>query len=165
MTDSSVLSPFQHNNHSHARCLGAALTKAETACAKRGLRLTPLRRRVLELVWGSHEPIKAYDILENLRSEYKRPAPPTVYRALDFLREEGFVHKIESLNAYVGCGEPGHAHSGQFLICGRCCEVAEIDDSEIVGLIAVKARELGFEIAGQTIEVSGLCAACRERDR
>ncbi|MFQ5660167.1 MAG: Fur family transcriptional regulator [Gammaproteobacteria bacterium] len=160
MTDSNILSPFKEHHHSHSQCLGMALAKAETTCAERGLRLTRLRHRVLELVWGSHEPVKAYDILEHLQREKKRAAPPTVYRALDFLQAEGFVHKIESLNAYVGCGEPGHSNTGQFLICRVCGEVAEIDDNDIVGLIASKAQQLGFVIENQTIEIDGLCAEC-----
>ena len=128
---------------------------------ERGVRLTALRRRVLELVWGSHEPVKAYDVLEQLRDEIRNAAPPTVYRALDFLQEEGFVHKIESLNAYIGCGEPGHGNRGQFLICSSCAAVAELDDADIVKLIAAKASQLGFVIESQVIEVKGLCAECR----
>ena len=108
---------FPLGKHQHASCISDALRAAEKTCKERGLRLTPIRRRVLELVWASHEPVKAYDILDILRSERDSAAPPTVYRALEFLLGEGLVHKIESLNAYVGCGEPGHADAGQFLIC------------------------------------------------
>ena len=161
MSRHNVLSPFPESSHAHSRCLKTAVGKAEQACQARGVRLTSLRRRVLELVWRSHEPVKAYDLLGRLRAERQGAAPPTVYRALDFLRAEGFVHKIESLNAYVGCGEPGHPSSGQFLICRRCGEVAEMDDPEIAGLIADKARQLGFASQRQTIEVGGLCADCR----
>lgn len=160
MVRQSVLSPFPESSHAHSRCLKVAVGKAELACRMRGVRLTRLRRRVLELVWRSHEPVKAYDLLERLRAERRGAAPPTVYRALDFLRAEGFVHKIESLNAYVGCGEPGHPGAGQFLICRRCGEVAEIDDSDIAALIANRARQLGFASERQTIEVGGLCGDC-----
>ena len=161
MTSSYVLSPFKDRNHAHASCLSTALAKAESTCVERGLRLTKLRRRVLELVWVSHLPVKAYDILDHLRRDSKGAAPPTVYRALDFLREEGFVHKIESQNAYIGCGEPGHDNAGQFLICRDCGEVAELDDADIVSMIASKAITLGFVVEDQTIEVKGLCAECR----
>ena len=113
MSATHVVSPFPRMNHSHARCRATALARAEKSCAERGTRLTELRRRVLELVWRSHEPIKAYEILDHLHSKPRRAAPPTVYRALDFLRREGFVHKIESMNAYVGCGAPGHASGGE----------------------------------------------------
>ena len=124
------------------------------------MRLTPIRRRVLELVWASHEPVKAYDVLDILRSERDSAAPPTVYRALEFLLDEGLVHKIESLNAYVGCGEPGHADAGQFLICAECGEVAELDDLELARLIQQKARQMGFAIAEQVVEIKGSCAEC-----
>lgn len=161
MERKQILAPFKGANHAHAHCLKSALTKAELVCQSRGLRLTQLRRRVLELVWGSHEPVKAYDILEDLGTKHKRAAPPTVYRALEFLQEEGFVHKIESMNAYVGCGEPGHSSASQFLICQQCGEVAELDDDEILGIIAKKAKSLGFHIDNQTVELKGLCNACR----
>lgn len=155
-----MLTPFNHPGHPHGLCLTAAIRKAETACARRGTRLTALRRRVLELVWRSHEPVRAYELLEVLRGEKKGAAPPTVYRALDFLQAEGFVHRIESMNAYVGCGEPGHDNTAQFLICRKCGTVAEMDDAEIGKLIAAKAGSLGFTIKRQTIEVEGLCTSC-----
>lgn len=156
-----VLRAFKTRRHAHTRCVTDALAAAEAACLRRGRRLTALRRRVLELVWASHGPVKAYDVLERLREERARAAPPTVYRALDFLQAEGLVHRIESLNAYVGCGEPARAHRGQFLICRCCGTVAEMDDAEVSALLAGKARRLGFELHGETIELSGLCAHCR----
>lgn len=158
-----ILAPFKGANHAHARCLKAALSKADAVCQSRGLRLTQLRRRVLELVCDSHEPVKAYDILEHLGTRHKRAAPPTVYRALEFLREEGFVHKIESMNAYIGCGEPGHHSASQFLICHQCGEVAELDDDEILEVMIKKAEVLGFHIDNQTIELKGLCIGCRSK--
>ena len=156
-----ILAPFKSANHAHARCLKSALTKAESVCQARGVRLTRLRRRVLELVLGSHEPVKAYEVLEQLGTQRKRAAPPTVYRALDFLQEEGFVHRIESMNAYIGCGEPGHQGASQFLICHKCGEVAELDDDEIFAVIFKKAKRLGFRIDDQTVELKGLCKSCR----
>lgn len=136
------------------------MARAKADCARQGLRLTAVRQRVLELVWGSHKPVKAYDILDVLRNEQKGAAPPTVYRALDFLQQHGFVHRIESLNAYVGCGAPGHNNTAQFLICHQCRMVAELDDTDIGSLIADKADRLGFSIRHQTIEVQGLCMQC-----
>lgn len=162
VTDTRVVSPFPGADHVHARCLRGALSAAESACAREGSRLTPLRRRVLELIWSSHEPVKAYDLLEQLRTENRSAAPPTIYRTLDFLREHGLVHKIESRNAYIGCGRPGHGPASQFLICNRCGDAAEIDDGDIIELIAARANALGFTIQAHTIEVTGLCAACRE---
>lgn len=161
MTSKSVLMPFQDDRHAHDDCLRDAMRAAEAVCQQRGLRLTALRRRVLELVWRSHEPVKAYDVLDRLRQEHQGAAPPTVYRALEFLQTQGFVHRIESLNAFIGCGDPKESHDSQFLICRGCGEVAEIDDSEIMRLLSRKARQMGFSIDNGTIEVKGLCAGCK----
>ncbi len=161
MPSNTVILPFKVSGHSHGHCLDAAVAKAEKVCHDRGLRLTPLRRRVLELVWGSHEPVKAYDILDQLQERNKKAAPPTVYRALEFLQQQGFVHRIESLNAYVGCGEPGHSSNSQFLICRCCGEVAELEDPDIIGLIKTRAGDLGFISDSQTVEVTGCCGKCR----
>jgi Fur family zinc uptake transcriptional regulator len=117
----------------------------------------------LELVWSSHEPVKAYDILDILRDEHSGSAPPTVYRALDFLQEEGMVHRIESLNAYVGCGAPDHNHVSQFLICQSCGAAAEMNDTEIRNLIADKAADMGFKIDREIIEVNGICSQCSDK--
>ncbi len=161
MSKRRILVPFKKRAHNHKRCIDAALVEAQATCERAGLRLTPLRRRVLELVWGGHAPVKAYDILEDLRRETGSAAPPTVYRALAFLLEAGLVHRLESLNAYVGCGGPGTPHVGQFLICRRCSAVAEIATPAIVSALIADARRLGFAADRQTIEVKGLCAACR----
>ena len=155
-----VLREFTQGRHKHANCVTTALHAAVASCRQEGQRLTPLRKRVLELVWSSHEPVKAYQILDVIRHEKSGAAPPTVYRALDFLQQQGLVHRIESLNAYVGCGAPGHAGSGQLLICRDCGEVAEIDDQEVIDLLATKSRNLGFEIFSPTIEIKGRCARC-----
>ncbi len=150
------------DSHDHATCVGTALGRARALCDARGVRLTPLRERVLELVWSGHKPRGAYAILEDLAEEGgRRPAPLTVYRALDFLVEQGLVHRIESLNAYVGCADPGTAHTGQFLVCERCGNAAELDDPRIAKAVAEAAGALGFQVTRQTVEVAGLCPACR----
>lgn len=149
-----------HAGHDHAAERADALDKAEALCRARGTRLTELRRRVLELIWASPRPSGAYAILEALRQE-RRAEPPTVYRALDFLIENRLVHRIESLNAYVGCGHPDAPHSGQFLICTRCHGIAEIEDEAIDGAVHARAERAGFAISGQTIEISGLCHSCQ----
>ena len=161
MAESSVVSSFKRSNHNHRRCIDDALRIAEALCAERGVRLTVIRRRVLEMIWERHEPVLAYDLLAQLRNEQPRAAPPTVYRALGFLQQQGLVHRIESLNAYVGCANPARSHSGQFLICSECRSVAELDDNAIDELIAERARAAGFETDTQTIEVRGRCPACR----
>lgn len=168
MAKNEVLEPFHGQTHDHAHCIDEALHAADTICAEAGARLTPLRKRVLEMVWQSHEPVRAYDLLDHLRDERRnlkkgpKAAPPTVYRALDFLLEHGLIHRIESLNAYVGCGEPHNFHGAQFLICRDCGSVAELDDHEISETISHKAKRQGFHVQQQMIEILGLCPSCHE---
>lgn len=147
--------------HDHGSCVTTALQTAEQLCRDRNLRFTATRRRVLELVWDSHKPIGAYDILETLGRESRAAAPPTVYRALEFLIEAGLVHRLDSLNAFVGCPDPLQRHAGQFLICTRCRTVTELSDPEIHALIARKAAADGFEAERQMLEIEGLCNLCR----
>lgn len=149
--------------HDHGRCIADALRTADEVCEARGVRLTPLRRLVLELVWSSHAPVRAYDILDHLRDERSNAAPPTVYRALDFLLQQGLVHRIESLNAYVGCALSDRGHGAQFLICRVCGRVAELDDGAIVHDVEDAAARLGFRVEHQTVEVTGLCPACADK--
>jgi len=156
-----VIQGFASPGHDHSHCVNDALREAERVCAERGERFTPLRRTVLELLWSSHKPVKAYDLLALLARTHERPAPPTVYRALDFLQDAGLVHKLESINSYIGCGEPGRQHQGQFLICESCGVVAELDDGALTSRIDSNAREIGFKVSDETIEISGLCRQCQ----
>lgn len=160
-----ILTPFKSLKHKHRDCQKSALEAARKHCQKSGVRLTPLRERVLALIWQNHEPVKAYDILDQLKHDHSSSAPPTVYRALDFLQEEGLVHKIESLNAYVGCGNPVETHSSQFLICYKCGAVAELDDADIRELLKKKARKIGFEIHSEMVEIKGCCQECINSDK
>ncbi|WP_439860267.1 zinc uptake transcriptional repressor Zur [Pseudomonas sp. MBLB4136] len=158
-----ILTPLASRPHDHSRCVSQALADAESICMRQGLRLTALRKRVLELVWQSHKPLGAYDILAVLSEEDgRRAAPPTVYRALDFLLEHGLVHRIASLNAFVGCNRPEHAHQGQFLICRQCHAAIELEQTAISQAIVSAAANVGFSVEGQTVEVVGLCSGCRE---
>ncbi len=152
--------PSPPAGHDHDSCVSTAIATAERLCRERGLRFTELRRRVLTLVWDSHKPIGAYDILDKLGGEGKAAAPPTVYRALDFLIEAGLVHRLDSLNAYIGCPDPARSHAGQFLICRSCRTVVELDDPDIDAVVAKKAERLGFTSVHQMLEVQGLCANC-----
>lgn len=155
--------PLASRPHDHSRCVNHALAEAESICTRQGLRLTTLRKRVLELVWASHKPLGAYDILAVLSdADGRRAAPPTVYRALDFLLENGLVHRIASLNAFVGCSHPEHAHQGQFLICRSCHAAIELEQATISDAISSSAAGVGFAVESQTVEVVGLCAGCRE---
>ena len=150
-----------HPDHDHASA--DMLGRVEHACAERGLRLTELRRRVFELIADSTRPVKAYDLMEKVRKQGAGPtAPPTVYRALDFLMSNGFVHRLETLNAYVPCPHPeAEAHGSQFLICEHCQETLELDAGGIAERLRAQAKEQGFESRRHTIEVYGLCAKCR----
>jgi len=152
---------FAPPGHDHALCVDDALAAAERQCAARGARLTEQRRRVLELIWKSHAPVGAYTLLDRLREEGVRAQPPTVYRALEFLVENGLIHRIESLNAYIGCAEPTESHVGQFLICTGCHSAAELDDSDISTAIAARAQAVGFSVGRATVEIAGLCPNCR----
>lgn len=155
--------PLASRPHDHSRCVSHALAEAESICTRQGLRLTALRKRVLELVWQSHKPLGAYDILAVLsEQDGRRAAPPTVYRALDFLLDNGLVHRIASLNAFVGCSHPTHIHQGQFLICRNCHAAIELEHPAISAAIVSGAQSVGFVVEGQTVEVLGLCAGCQE---
>lgn len=148
--------------HDHSHCVSSALAEAQSLCAQRGVRLTALRLRVLELVWHNHKPLGAYDILAVLsETDGRRAAPPTVYRALDFLQENGLVHRLASLNAFVGCSHPEHPHQGQFLICRTCHTSIELEQSSISAAITSSAAHVGFSVESQTVEVLGLCANCQ----
>jgi len=134
----------------------------EHASEERGLRLTPLRKEVLELVAAADKPVKAYDLLDQLRERHGNAAPPTVYRALDFLLENGFIHKLESINAFVSCHHPAEAHQVPFLICDTCSSAQEVCDERVADLIEAQAKAMGFKPQAQTLEVHGTCKACRQ---
>ena len=146
--------------HDHRRCIADALDAAERVCAGRGAQLTDLRRRVLELVWQSHQPVGAYQLLAALGRDGHQPAPPTIYRALDFLQAQGLVHRIESRNAFVGCPHPETSHTGQLMICQACGTVTELLDPAIGEAVRRGARASGFRADRVTLEVEGTCERC-----
>lgn len=140
-----------------------ALDRAAALCERRGARLTALRRQVLALVLEAERPVGAYDLLERLQGQRRGAAPPTVYRALEFLMEHGLIHKVERLSAFVGCPvHDHHAHAAQFLICGGCGTVQELEDATVRDALARAAGARGFAISGVTIEAEGRCAACAD---
>lgn len=149
-----------HTCNNHDFCIDKALLQAEAACIIKKARLTPTRKRVLELIWSSHKAHKAYDILEVLSKEDSSAKPPTVYRALDFLLEMGLIHKIESLNAYVGCPHPEDDSTHQFLICEKCGNVDEIYDAEINKKLNALCLKNHFKQNNKVIEIKGLCKNC-----
>lgn len=151
---------FPAPHHDHARCTADLLSRAERTCARRGSRLTGQRREVLGCVARSHRAVGAYDIIERMAEQGPRPAPITVYRALDFLLAHGLVHKIESRNAFVACS---HSHDGQpaaLLICATCGLVAELDAPGAFRELKARAAEQGFQEQQTMVEMSGLCASC-----
>lgn len=145
----------------------ALLGRAEAMCQRRGTRLTELRRHVLGLVLDSPKAAGAYDLLDKLRQSHRGAAPPTIYRALDFLLEQGLIHKVERLSAFVGCihgiddedAQMRH-HAAQFLICKRCNRVTELNEKEIGQALVRAARRSGFHLGSSTVEAEGTCAAC-----
>lgn len=146
--------------HDHSHCRTAAREAAERLSEARGLRLTPTRARVLDIVAESHKPIGAYDILQRLSAERGRAAPPTVYRALAFLVEQGLAHRIDSLNAFVACFDPERSHDAGFLICDRCRSVEEIAEASLGEAVRRSVGARGFTPRRAVVEISGLCAAC-----
>jgi Fur family zinc uptake transcriptional regulator len=148
--------------HNHKTCLHNALEKAELLCKDIGARLTPIRKQVLKLVWSNHKAIKAYDILDRLDLKDGSLKPPTVYRALDFLVKQGLVHRIESMNAFIGCAHPLNKHGCQFLICDKCNNVDEFCDDTVTKTVQNNAKQSGFAFKRQVLEVYGICRGCRE---
>ena len=138
------------------------LDRASAICDSRGVRLTELRRQVLGLILDRDSPTGAYDLLDQLRSTRNGAAPPTVYRALEFLQEQGLVHKLERLSAFVGCiaDDDHHDHAAQFFICRLCGKVIELEDHELAHALADAAKRVGFTVGKATIEAEGQCAAC-----
>jgi Fur family zinc uptake transcriptional regulator len=148
------------HTHPHHHDAKGFVHAVEAASRARGLRLTPLRKEVLELIASEHKPIKAYDLLALLREKHGNAAPPTVYRALDFLLENGFIHKLESINAFVSCHHPDEAHQVPFLICDVCSSAQEVCDERVASLIEAQASAFGFRPQAQTLEVHGVCKRC-----
>lgn len=146
--------------HNHNACIDNAVAEAERICNERGTRFTNLRKQILLMIWQGHKAVKAYDLLDQLAKEGGSAKPPTVYRALDFLMQEGLVHKIESLNAYVGCDHPGDLHISQFLICDECEDVREVTTDDLLKSVNTVAQQSNFTINRQTLELHGLCEVC-----
>jgi Fur family zinc uptake transcriptional regulator len=152
---------FPEPDHDHARCAADAIAHAEAVCRERGERFTPLRRQVLQALLSSHRPLGAYDVIELLARGHARPAPITVYRALDFLIEQGLAHRIVSRNAFLACA---HNHEERatvaFLICDRCDAVGEIPAASLAQPLIDGARHDGFSPKFTVVEITGTCAHC-----
>ncbi|MDD5035983.1 MAG: transcriptional repressor [Methylococcaceae bacterium] len=135
---------------------------AEQLCVLRGVRLTPIRRKVLQLIWESHRAVKAYDLLDRIRPQEEAAKPATVYRALDFLIEQGLVHRVESLNAFIGCNASGRQHELLLLICIECNEVDERHAVGVMDAVEEELTQANFSARQKTIEIHGVCAHCEQ---
>ena len=153
---------FPAPNHDHDRCTADAIRHAEQVCARRATKFTPIRRHVLQALLSSHRPLGAYELIDELARSLPRPAPITVYRALDFLMENGLVHRIESRNAFLACA---HDHDAAatvaFLICERCGLVGEIAAAAAAQSLNAAARVNGFAPKLSVVEITGTCAHCQ----
>ncbi len=148
--------------HDHAHCAADVLARAEGLALASGARMTPVRRRVLEILLESHKAMGAYDVLQRLASDGFGNQPPVAYRALEFLVDQGFAHRIRRLNAFAACMHPGEAHAPAFLICKSCDVVAEAPAEPVRAALDAAAASIGFAIERSNIEALGLCPACRE---
>ena len=151
-----------HHDHDHQHCRTTALERAERLCGEKGLRLTAQRRMVLDVMLESHAPVTAYEIMDRIAEVAHRPSPISVYRALDFLVANGFVHRIESRNAFIACI---HQHDAGdpvvFLLCDQCGAVGEAGSEQLAGAVKAAARTAGFTPKTPVIEIAGVCAHCR----
>jgi len=148
--------------HAHCHTAAESLAKAQALCVASGARFTPMRQAVYEYLLAQKAPASAYDLLGGLQQRLgKMLAPPTVYRALEFLLQQGLIHRLETTNAYLICDHPEEAHESVYLVCGRCGETQEVDDPAIGKLLMDCASARGFTATKPVIEVSGICAKCR----
>jgi Fur family transcriptional regulator, zinc uptake regulator len=159
LTETSAERAF--SRHDHAHCAGDVLAKADELTGARGVRLTPVRRRALEILLESHRAMGAYEVLERLGAEGYGKQPPVAYRALEFLVEQGLAHRVRRLNAFTACMHPGEAHDAAFLICKVCDAVAEAPAGAARAALDDAARGLGFVIERSNIEALGTCPSCR----
>lgn len=142
--------------------LSQLIARAQSLCEQRGVRLTAQRERVYEIIIQSKRAISAYDLLDILRETEPQAKPPTVYRALDFLLSQGFVHKVESTNSFIACCLPGHEqHCSQLLICDSCGAVEECHADTLSVALQDKAHQVGFSVSHHVVETHGTCHACQ----
>lgn len=146
--------------HDHQKCVNHALTIAEHLCLERGVQLTLIRHQVLALIWESHKAVKAYELLERLKPLKNAAKPATVYRALDFLIAQGLIHRIESLNAFIGCRCSEHQHEQLLLICKYCHEVEERTATNVMLALSDELKQASFIAHSKAIEIHGICRTC-----
>ena len=160
LSDTNGSQPKGFMSHDHSGCVSAALAAADKACADRKVQFTAVRRRTLEILLEAHAALGAYDVLARLDADGFGAKPPVAYRALSFLVDQGFVHRIERLNAFVACAHPDTVHNPAFMICRACGTVAEAQASD--GGLGPSAETSGFQIEQTVIEAEGLCPLCQD---
>ncbi|WP_199737682.1 Fur family transcriptional regulator [Falsigemmobacter faecalis] len=151
---------FHHHEHHH--CTGTVLAEAEQRARRSGVRLTPVRRRTLEILLEEHRAMGAYEVLDRLAAEGFGRQPPVVYRALEFLVDQGLAHRVQRLNAFAACMHPAEDHEPAFLICHLCKRIAEAPADEIRAALVATAAAFGFTVEGMSLEATGLCPDCSE---
>lgn len=144
-----------------ATSIGESLDLADAFCLRQGEKLTPIRRKVLELLLTSGRATKAYTLLDEMRKVHSGSAPPTVYRALDFLLSVGLVHRVESINAFAACHDLTHCHHGMLLVCQRCGAVSEMHEPEIERVLLDKIKRSGYRLSNDAAELKGVCPECQ----
>ncbi|MFB0990260.1 MAG: Fur family transcriptional regulator [Porticoccaceae bacterium] len=150
-----------HQPHDHDRCINAALTRAKGLCHEKNVKLTVTREAVLTLLWQSHRPLGAYQIQDQLSKLMAKPiAPPTVYRAIEFLLDLSLIHRLPSLNAYIGCPFPSSHHSNLFMICNECGSAAEMADAALNEVLQAASNKANFVLQSQSVELFGRCPQC-----
>lgn len=157
------VTPLAFAAHDHAACRGDVLARTEKLCREAGLRLTPVRRRTLEILLAQHRALGAYEVLERLAADGFGHQPPVAYRALDFLVSHGFAHRVRRLNAFAACMYPGAPHSPVFFICRDCDGVAEAPVTDARGALDAAAKSIGFTVERASLEAVGLCPVCAAR--
>lgn len=137
------------------------IKELENLCKEKGMRYTLPRRLTLEVIAASPRPIGAYDVIDEIGKIADRPKPTTVYRAIDFLQQCGFIHRIESLNAFMAC-HAGHSHEGsQFIVCNECSKVVEIHLYRLPKDLKKIVDDADFKIAHWNTEIHGTCQECQ----
>jgi Fur family zinc uptake transcriptional regulator len=151
------------DSHDHTCCINHALESAQTICQAKNIRLTPIRQRIFELIWSNHKTVGAYELLATLQQEDPKAKPVTIYRALDFLLEAGLIHKVASLNAFIGCSNPQTAHNSVLLICDDCHDAKEVAAQEVYEAICEIGKNNAFHPQKLTLELHGVCDDCQQR--
>ena len=151
--------------HDHQKCVATALQTAEQLCVLRGVQLTTIRQQVLSLIWESHKAVKAYELLERIKPLQNAAKPATIYRALDFLIEQGLIHRVESLNAFIGCRCSAEQHEQLLLICKQCDEVEERPALAVMQAINQELHNANFNMHSKAVEIHGICSKCTALSR